>query len=142
MVEPKETWKLMEESIANFTADFKVDNDYVQKIPIDGGLSHAFAVVWTTRPEADYLRGKLDILAKHGLIVAVSGPLYKDMRMSGKFNAQRFIKDFTRHNDKLGFDFDNKTRKFKAGLSRQFNKSSYPDFLKTAAQFYRENEQQ
>jgi len=75
-------------------------------------------------------------LAQHGLLVAVSGPLYKDMRMSGRFNAQRYIKDFTRHNDKLGFDFKNKERKYEASLSDQFSASTYPGFLRTASAFY------
>lgn len=53
--------------------------------------------------------------------------------------AQRYIKEFTRHNDKLGFDFDNSRRKYKASLGDQFASSAYPEFLVAASKFYKDN---
>jgi len=55
-----------------------------------------------------------------GIIVAIGGSLYKDLSRGDRNSARMLIKDFTRHNDKLGFDFDNKSRKYKASLSSQF----------------------
>jgi hypothetical protein len=49
------------------------------------------------------------------------------------------IKEFTRHNDKLGFDFDVTTRKHRANIGPQFDTSAYPKFLQTASLFYESN---
>jgi len=45
------------------------------------------------------------------------------------------IKDFTRHNDKLGADFVNATRRYKLEHSPQFSISAYSNFVKAASEF-------
>jgi len=75
------------------------------------------AVVWLTSHEADYLRGQLKPLAEHGVLVAISGELYRDLKSADLQRARNYIKDFTRHNDKLGFDFHVPTRKYKVSKS-------------------------
>jgi len=47
----------------------------------------------------------LGALAKVGLLVAVSKPLYQEMKTQDIRRARGAVKEFTRHNDKLGFDF-------------------------------------
>lgn len=47
------------------------------------------------------------------------------------------IKEFTRHNDKLGFDFDVTARKHRANVGPQFDTSAYPKFLNAAHEFYK-----
>lgn len=64
-----------------------------------------YAYVWTSDGESNYLKTILSDLAKHGLIVAVSKPIYREMKGQNLRKARTVVKDFTRHNDKLGFDF-------------------------------------
>lgn len=82
------------------------------------------------------MRSKLKELAEKGILVAISGSLYRDLKSADVQRARAFIKDFTRHNDKLGFDFDVKTRQYKVSKSRQFSGSAYPEFLKSAKVFH------
>jgi len=56
--------------------------------------------------------------------------------MGSREQARRLIKHFTRHNDKLGFDFSNNYRKYKVNISQQFKSSEYDKFLAKAQQFY------
>jgi len=51
------TVQLMKDAIAAFKENLSADTQYVQKLETLGGVDHAYAVVWATRPEADYLRG-------------------------------------------------------------------------------------
>jgi len=74
-------------------------------------------------------------LAKSGIIAAIGSTLYQDMRGGNQQAAQRMIKDFTRHNDKLGADFVNTTRRYKLEHSPQFSVSAYSEFVKAAAEF-------
>lgn len=76
----------------------------------------AYAAIFATKELADHLRGRLKDMAELGLIVAIDGPTYRDISLGSRQAARRLIKDFTRHNDKLGFDFDNKTKTYKVGF--------------------------
>jgi hypothetical protein len=64
-----------------------------------------YAYVWTADGEAKALKSMLGELAKLGLIVAVSKPVYQNMKSQDIRRARQEVKEFTRHNDKLGFDY-------------------------------------
>jgi len=95
-----------------------------------------FAIVFGSEPVTNYLRTQLADLASHGLLTAIDTRVYRDLSQGNRGDARRIVKDFTRHNDKLGFDYSNKDRKYKADLSPQFEGSAYPEFLVAAANFY------
>lgn len=65
----------------------------------------AYALVWITKDEAEYLKNRLKDLAEMGVIVAVSSPVYTAMKQKDVQQSREYIKVFTRHNDKLGFDY-------------------------------------
>lgn len=51
------------------------------------------------------LKAKLADFAKVGLVIAVSKPVYAQMKIQDIRRARMAVKEFTRHNDKLGFDY-------------------------------------
>lgn len=75
------------------------------KVPGATPPGRFFAYVWTTEGEMKVLKTKLADLAKVGLIAAVSKPVYANMKSQDIRRARMTVKEFTRHNDKLGFDF-------------------------------------
>lgn len=73
-------------------------------------------------------------------MVAVSKPIYADMKSQDLRKARVAVKEFTRHNDKLGFDFSIPSNGYYASYSEQFVESAYGGengFLAQAADFYR-----
>ncbi len=62
-------------------------------------------LIWKTKEERDWLVRNLRTLAEHGIVVAVDGPTYRFMKSSNSRGARAFIRPFTAHNDKLGFDY-------------------------------------
>jgi len=98
-----------------------------------------YAYVWNSDDEAKILKTKLADLAKLGLLVSVSKPVYIEMKSNDIRKARMAIKEFTRHNDKLGFDFSVPNNGYYASYSPQFKESAYggeDGFLNKAKQFY------
>lgn len=63
-------------------------------------------MIWINKAEGDWIKQNLKDLARHGIVVAVSTPLYGYMKANDITRARAEIKPMTAHNDKLGFDFD------------------------------------
>ena len=85
------------------------------------------------------LKQRLSEFAKLGLVVAVSKPVYANMKSQNVQKARTTVKEFTRHNDKLGFDHSIPKNGYYVSLSPQFKESAYggsSGFLKEAADFY------
>jgi len=98
-----------------------------------------FAYVWSSEGEMKALKNKLGDLAKLGLVVAVSKPVYQTMKTQDIRKARAVVKEFTRHNDKLGFDYSIPSNGYYVSLSPQFQESAYgkeTGFLSEAAAFY------
>jgi len=98
-----------------------------------------FAYCWTSDLESKHLKTKLSDCAKLGLVVAVSRPLYQEMKSQDLRKARIAVKEFTRHNDKLGFDFSVTSGGYFASSSTQFIESAYggdKGFLSIASKFY------
>jgi len=73
--------------------------------------------------------------------VAVSKPVYADMKTQDITKARMVIKEFTRHNDKLGFDFSIPNNGYYASYSQQFSVDpptygGSTGFLAQASKFY------
>lgn len=66
------------------------------------------------------LKAVLGDLAKIGLVVAVSKPVYASMKSQDARKARIIVKEFTRHNDKLGFDYSVPNSGYYVSKSRQF----------------------
>lgn len=95
--------------------------------------------MWTSDAESKHLKTLLADCAQLGLIVAVSKPVYAEMKSQDLRKARVAVKEFTRHNDKLGFDFSIPSNGYYASYSTQFQESAYggnDGFLAKAAQFY------
>lgn len=110
-----------------------VNNPKDQTPPPKGDF---YAYVWTSQSEMQVLKTKLGELAKVGLVVAVSKPVYNRMKSQDLRKARLTVKEFTRHNDKLGFDFSIPNNGYYVSKSNQFKESAYDGFLKTAAAWY------
>jgi hypothetical protein len=41
-----------------------------------------------------------------GIIAAVAAPVYQQLKAADLTRARNYVKDFTKHNDKLGFDYN------------------------------------
>lgn len=91
--------------------------------------------IWVSKEEAEYLRGVLGKLASHGILAAVSSDAYAFMKSQDISKARAYIRPFTAHNDKLGFDYSVPKRGYEVGFSEQFNTSGYPELLRSAAEF-------
>jgi hypothetical protein len=61
--------------------------------------------VFVDDEEAKFLRGRLGELAKLGIPVSITSPYFADLHGASIARTRNYIKDFTRHNDKLGFDY-------------------------------------
>ena len=86
-----------------------------------------------------HLKTVLGEMAKMGLVVAVSKPIYQTLKQQDIRRARMTVREFTRHNDKLGFDYSIKNNGYYVSRSKQFKQSAYgaPDgFLTHAAEFY------
>jgi hypothetical protein len=86
-----------------------------------------------------HLKTLLGEMAKVGLVVAVSKPIYQNLKQQDTRKARMTVREFTRHNDKLGFDYSIKNNGYYISRSKQFRQSSYggPNgFLTEAAAFY------
>lgn len=71
--------------------------------------------------------------------MAVSKPVYKDIKTQDLRKARQFVKPFTRHNDKLGFDFSVASNGYYVSYSKQVDASAYggpKGFLNKAELFY------
>ncbi len=84
-----------------------------------------YAYVWTSDAESQVLKQKLAELARLGLIVAVSKPVYQNMKQQDRQKARLEVKEFTRHNDKLGFDYSIPNKGYYVSYSEQFKESAY-----------------
>jgi hypothetical protein len=119
-----------------------VQNPWIQKVKLQDANNkapleyEAYAVFFSSEDVANYLRANLPTLAKHGLIAAIDGQTYRNLITTSRTGARKLIKDFTRHNDKLGYDFDVLSRRYTVNYSAHFSSSAYPDFLRQAATFY------
>jgi len=88
------------------------------------------------------IANNLDNLAKHGIIAAVDGDQYRNLKLEqGVQYARRLLKRYTSHNEKLGFDFSAKlaeryyTYDYEGPL---FKSSAYIEFLKKASVFHKD----
>lgn len=100
-----------------------------------------YAYVWTSEAEMKLLKTMLGDFAKLGLVVAVSKPVYATMKAQDVRRARLTVKEFTRHNDKLGFDFSIPNNGYYVSYSEQFSESAYgkdKGFLSQAVAFYKE----
>jgi len=72
--------------------------------------------------EINKLRTLLRPCAEKGILVAIDGQTYKNMKLNtrDRQKARILIQPFNAHNDKLGFDFSNNTRKYVISESKQF----------------------
>jgi hypothetical protein len=80
-------------------------------------LKESFVVrvaVFVDDEEAKFLRGRLGELAKQGIPVSIASPFFADLHGASIARARNYIKDFTRHNDKLGFDYSKVKRQLVA----------------------------
>jgi len=111
--------------------------DNIKKIPTIGG-PEVYAILFGSAPVADYLRTQFAAAARLGLLTAIDSATYRNLSAGSRNDARRIIRDFNRHNDKLGFDYSNTDRKYKVDLSEQFQGSAYPQFLQEASAFYAE----
>jgi len=48
-----------------------------------------------------------------------------------------YVSTMTRHNDKLGYDWDKPSAEYVRSISSQFKESAYGPFVKEAANFYK-----
>lgn len=75
-------------------------------------------------------------LARKGILVAIAKNMMQALKANGVQAARATIKNITRHNDKLGFDWSNVDQQFVVSYSDQFSESAYPKFLAAAEEFY------
>lgn len=76
--------------------------------------------------EADMLRRHLLALAVCGIAVHIPSEVYEQLKIErGKFAAKAWIRPFTAHNGKLGYNFNKNETKYVQADTRQFANSIY-----------------
>jgi len=83
------------------------------------------------------LKKSLAILAQKGVLVSISAPYFNQLHSQDIGKTRALIKDFTRHNDKLGADYSKIHRRFVQSVSPQFGESAYKAFVSDALKFYK-----
>jgi hypothetical protein len=82
------------------------------------------------------------MLAQHGLLVDFTSGWYDQLIEEYAGNrdmARNQIKVFTAHNQKLGFNWGNKTKMYETSPRLQFKTSNYPNFIAEGIEFLKKN---
>jgi len=136
-----QTIETMKEAIEKFKEGPAPQGDMIRLLEVvdtEFGLRKAFVIVFDNDEESKYLRTVLGDLAKYGLLIAIPGDMYRRLRSQNIQRARQYVKDFTKHNDKLGFDFSVPDKKYKVGYTKHFSSSQYKGFLEQASEFYKD----